>query len=246
MSEVKNEGLEVVGWASACGIVVLDRMRKTGSAQLKGRKSTTHNEPLCRHSEALAGYSVRDARITELEAERNRLLDAGQRVDDHYRSQMDAKDAELAAKDLRISELLGGLFRSRNALQIANDTGVISDTIWMQDTPTETLFDFMDAAISGQLYAAPVAKQVVMPDSTDAALDTMRRNGLSIDGDNAYKRDLIGVIIGAMAFGFQNTNPPPDGHWGKQFWDIGRAEGEAQEKLAARLNAADQEGGQDE
>lgn len=69
----------------------------------------------------------------------------------------------------------------------------------------------------------------------DEVLSTLRRAGLSIEGDNAYKRDLCDVIIGAMAFGYQNTNPPPEGHWAKRFWDIGRAEGEAREQLTAAL-----------
>ncbi|WP_296261406.1 MULTISPECIES: hypothetical protein [unclassified Pseudomonas] len=67
------------------------------------------------------------------------------------------------------------------------------------------------------------------------ALDALRRHGLSIDGDNAYKRDLCDSITGAIALGYQNTNPPPEGHWAKQFWDIGRAEGEAREELTAAL-----------
>lgn len=62
--------------------------------------------------------------------------------------------------------------------------------------------------------------------SGDAILDKLRAGGLSIDGDNAYKRDLLDVVVGAMAFGYQNTNPLPTGHWGKRFWDIGREYGE--------------------
>ena len=67
------------------------------------------------------------------------------------------------------------------------------------------------------------------------ALDALRRNGLSIDGDNAYKRDLCDSIFGALAFGAQNTNPPPADHWGQRFWDIGRGEAEAREELIAAL-----------
>jgi hypothetical protein len=43
------------------------------------------------------------------------------------------------------------------------------------------------------------------------ALDALRRNGLSIDGDNAYKRDLLDTVVGALALGAQNSNPPPAG-----------------------------------
>ncbi|TDV54427.1 hypothetical protein EC919_104163 [Pseudomonas graminis] len=67
------------------------------------------------------------------------------------------------------------------------------------------------------------------------ALDALRRQGLSTLGENAYKRDLCDSITGAMAFGYQNTNPPPEGHWATRFWEIGRAEGEMREELTAAL-----------
>jgi len=55
-------------------------------------------------------------------------------------------------------------------------------------------------------------------------ISMLRRRGLSIDGDNTYKRDVLDSAVGAMAFGVQNRNPPPAGHWGQRFWDIGREE----------------------
>ena len=66
-------------------------------------------------------------------------------------------------------------------------------------------------------------------------VSALRRRGLSIDGDNAYKRDLCDSIVGALAFGAQNTNPPPADHWGQRFWDIGREERELHEELIAAL-----------
>lgn len=70
----------------------------------------------------------------------------------------------------------------------------------------------------------------------DEVVSTLRRRGgLSLDGDNAYKRGVCDVVVGSLACGKQNNNPPPDGHWGQQFWDIGRAEGELQEDLAKAL-----------
>jgi hypothetical protein len=63
------------------------------------------------------------------------------------------------------------------------------------------------------------------------ALDVLRRQGLSIDGDNAYKRDLLDAVVGALALGAQNSNPPPAGHWGQTFWDIGREERASNEQL---------------
>ncbi|WP_296187804.1 hypothetical protein [Pseudomonas sp. UBA1879] len=71
--------------------------------------------------------------------------------------------------------------------------------------------------------------------SFDDVLSTLRRVPMSIDGANTYKRDLCDSITGVMAFGYQNTNPPPEGHWAKRFWDLGRAEGAAREELTAAL-----------
>ncbi|MNV00620.1 hypothetical protein D3C71_907900 [compost metagenome] len=67
------------------------------------------------------------------------------------------------------------------------------------------------------------------------AIDALRRQGLSIDGDNAYKRDLCDMVVGALAMGAQNSNPPPAGHWGQCFWDIGREERGLHEELVAAL-----------
>lgn len=75
-------------------------------------------------------------------------------------------------------------------------------------------------------------------------LSTLRRRGLSIDGDNAYKRDVLDSAVGAMAFGVQNTNPPPAGHWGQRFWDIGREERASSEYLLKALTALAQIAGE--
>ena len=77
------------------------------------------------------------------------------------------------------------------------------------------------------------AQGVVMPEPTDSTLDTMRREGLSIDGDNAYKRDLLDSVIGALAFGKQRSAPPPAGHWLERFYEIGRAEADERDQLYA-------------
>jgi hypothetical protein len=66
-------------------------------------------------------------------------------------------------------------------------------------------------------------------------VSTLRRRGLSIDGDNTYKRDLLDSVVGAMAYGAQNINPPPAGHWGQRFWDIGREERALTEELVVVL-----------
>ncbi|WP_323157848.1 hypothetical protein [Pseudomonas fulva] len=86
---------------------------------------------------------------------------------------------------------------------------------------------------------------IVLKDSglnADEVVSTLRRRGgLGLDGKNIYKRLLSDAIIGAMAFGKQNNNPPPDGHWGQEFWDIGRAEGALQEELVQALRLARKE-----
>lgn len=70
---------------------------------------------------------------------------------------------------------------------------------------------------------------------TDANLSAMRREGLSIDGDNAYKRDLLDAVVGALAFGKQRSIQPPAGHWLERFYEIGKAEADERD---ARVNAA--------
>ncbi|WP_060495165.1 hypothetical protein [Pseudomonas sp. GTC 16482] len=80
---------------------------------------------------------------------------------------------------------------------------------------------------------------IVFKDSglnVDEVINTLRRRGgLSLDGDNAYKRSVCDVIIGALSAGKQDNNQPPADHWGKEFWDIGRAEGKQRDELVAAL-----------
>lgn len=71
--------------------------------------------------------------------------------------------------------------------------------------------------------------------SLDEVVSTLRRRVLTIDGDNAYKRDLLDAVVGALAVGAQNRNPPPPGHWGQRFWDIGREERALTDELVEAL-----------
>lgn len=80
--------------------------------------------------------------------------------------------------------------------------------------------------------------------SLDEVVSTLRRRVLSIDGDNAYKRDLCDAIVGALAMGAQNKNPPPSDHWGQRFWDIGREERASSEQLLKALTALTQVAGE--
>ncbi|SUD78158.1 hypothetical protein [Pseudomonas putida] len=86
---------------------------------------------------------------------------------------------------------------------------------------------------------------IVLKDSglnVDEVVSTLRRRGgLGLDGQNNYKRLLCDAIIGTMACGKQNSNPPPADHWGQEFWDIGRAEGAQQEELVHALRLARKE-----
>lgn len=67
----------------------------------------------------------------------------------------------------------------------------------------------------------------------NAELDKMRANGLSIDGDNDYKRDLLNAVTGALAFGKQRSTPPPAGHWLEPFYEMGKAEADERDAASA-------------
>ena len=67
-------------------------------------------------------------------------------------------------------------------------------------------------------------------------VSALRRRGLSIDGDNAYKRDLCDAIVGTLAFGAQDRCPPPEGHWAWRFWDMGRESSANTEELVSALD----------
>ena len=96
-----------------------------------------------------------------------------------------------------------------------------------------------DAKICLAVYTAEKPESdIVLKDpsaSLDEVVSTLRRRGLSIDGDNAYKRDLLDAVVGALALGAQNTNPPPSDHWATRFWEIGREERELHEELVGAL-----------
>lgn len=112
---------------------------------------------------------------------------------------------------------------------------------WIERHPAQVVVDDAQAELNvlreenAKLRAEvnALSKNVVefTREDFDATLNNLRRMGASIDGDNAYKRDLCEIIAGAMSFGYRNTNAPPEGHWARQFWDIGRAEGTAREEL---------------
>jgi hypothetical protein len=81
-----------------------------------------------------------------------------------------------------------------------------------------------NAKIAMVIYTSGKPKEdIVLRDQSlvdDEVVSTLRRRGLSIDGDNTYKRDLLDSVVGALALGAQNTNPPPTGHWGVSAFGI--------------------------
>ncbi|WP_237614191.1 hypothetical protein [Pseudomonas fluorescens] len=116
---------------------------------------------------------------------------------------------------------------------------------WIERHPAQVIVDDAQTEVNVlreenaklQAEVTALSKNVVefTREDFDATLNNLRRMGASIDGDNAYKRDLCDLIVGALAQGAQNWNPPPAGHWGQRFWDIGREERQLHEELVAAL-----------
>ena len=104
----------------------------------------------------------------------------------------------------------------------------------------------LDRLNAAKSEIAALSKNVIefTREDFDATLNNLRRMGASIDGDNAYKRDLLDCVVGALATGAQNSNPPPAGHWGQRFWDIGREERASSEQLLKALTALTQVAGE--
>ena len=81
-------------------------------------------------------------------------------------------------------------------------------------------------------------KDIVLEDQgldKNEVVSALRRRGLSIDGENAYKHDLCESIVGTLAFGAQDRCPPPEGHWAQMFWDMGRESSANTEELISAL-----------
>lgn len=103
-----------------------------------------------------------------------------------------------------------------------------------------------DAKLALVIYVPGKPEQDILLKGPDVIADEVvntlrRRGGLSLDGENGYKRGVCDVIVGSLAAGKQDNSPPPEGHWGQRFWDIGRAEGELQEDLVQALRLARKE-----
>jgi len=113
------------------------------------------------------------------------------------------------------------------------------------EVANDSLLQISDHLVPGAkltlaIYVPDEPEQDIVLMGPDAVADEVvnslrRRAGLSLDGDNAYKRGICDVIVGAMASGKQNNNPPAEGHWGHRFWELGRAEGQQRDDLVAAL-----------
>lgn len=103
------------------------------------------------------------------------------------------------------------------------------------ENPTLEFADSPDGC-AAEAYYQRLAKQDAA--KANETLSAMRMAGLSIDGDNAYKRDLLDCVVGALASGKQRSNPPPAGHWLERFYLIGQAEANERDAQAALPSTA--------
>ena len=129
MSEVKNEGLEVVAV-----IEIGDPDHETGACDsleiIPNEVEFIVGEKLCRHSEALAGYAVRDARIAELE-----LLAAAISADcNDMANERNQFRAELAA--IKAQEPVGYVVEKRTG-SLTTLSGVIRASAILEDFVTD-------------------------------------------------------------------------------------------------------------
>lgn len=70
-----------------------------------------------------------------------------------------------------------------------------------------------DFRLADDITAALATAEAALPAATPKPLDDPRLQQLFGD-----------AIEGALAFGFQQNNKPPQGHWLERFWNIGTAE----------------------
>lgn len=74
------------------------------------------------------------------------LADKLSQMDDNWSSIRDEGAAELRRLDRVNAELVDALRHTKKCLEIANERGVLLDTLWAGDC--ETLFDYIDAALT--------------------------------------------------------------------------------------------------
>ena len=237
MSEVKNEGLEVVAYQYQ------DREDKwcnfTDEKHLVAtiEDGTWPIRELCHHSEALAGYAVRDERIAELEAvvrQRNGELTSTNRVMCSMVLEIVAVGEALGIsgedQDGGTAEFVEAIDQLRAELAAIKAQEPVAWMLKNEKGRIEEILPYMPCASDMQpywpepfqLYAAPVAKQVVMPDHWEDALWLAMERAFELG-----KHHDEGMVVDDTQVGVEFAT--------KHIRD-----------MIARLNAADQGGGQDE
>lgn len=116
------------------------------------------------------------------------------------------------------------------------------------NTPTQDLIDWLRSEAdrhTNSVAARDVAVQQHIATLRAwaihvAALSTPVEAKRGTDAQIEFERKLTcEAINGAMAFGYQNTNPPPDDdHWLAPFWNIGRERAQLEAKAALPSDAA--------
>lgn len=168
MSEVKNEGLEVVAWEVSFPLGIGRKVYEQEQAWANhnyGSGIVYHVEPLCRHSEAIAGYAERDAwiaaqdvQIKVLQSNANSWqsgYDEGRRMGGkHCMLTVDQLRAELAALNAKLD---ASKFCADVADDLRAELDAAKETITRYETTAENC-EVLRAELAA-LYAAPVAKQ---------------------------------------------------------------------------------------
>lgn len=124
----------------------------------------------------------------------------------------------------------------------------------------DELRDRLEAALAQQPAAPSGAVNVVGMPEFDGLLDHIYEHGTAADGvieranalaravlaryapqrydidadPNGIRADVTRCVRAAMYCGANNVNPPPEGHWLRDFWLIGLAEASRQDDLAAQ------------
>jgi len=168
---LENEGLEVVAYGYPDQLREL--FKTCGSATCAvWNKQSGPLVAICLHSEALAGYAKRDARIAELEASPLMTPDECKAGFALQLAEINQLRAELAA--IKSQEPV--------AWMLNNEKGRIEEILPYMPCASDMQPYWPEPL---QLYAAPVAKQVVMPGRKDMTrgFDAQRTFAM---GWNAY------------------------------------------------------------
>ncbi len=79
-------------------------------------------------------------------------------------------EAALSVQREAPGEAVEALRKVRSSLETELERGVITDTLWMNDSPAETIFDFIDAALSAQAEPTQVATHRIEHDGFEGTV----------------------------------------------------------------------------